>query len=358
MKYRSKGKEEEKDGYVEEQDDQRFVSNYTNRIRHPRKSKKFERECRDNITMVRALLDEELTEQERKEVILKELNSVKKSVDGLVITTDCRARWYRNINTLFNLIIISFSAVIVGIEAASECINIPVIVLSSLIFLVKSCHTLFRWGQLGVLYKYGNTLLRRISRQARTYIYQSRNYTTDQLLALMDQIQEQYDDVEVSLYSSSVSEPVNYDTGLRLNENPNNSIPPSVFNHGQNIKDSDKPDSSPHLHIHIDNSPHPNKSSVETDPRLLTPLARVETDNLAPITTKHVSPAYYSPQVKNRINTPVYMYPVSETGTPEAPSTPLKSKEPSRSRFSQDESNDVVLEIPKIYIDSESDEFQ
>jgi len=377
MRPRDNGKDEEinkeeinKDEIIDNKEE-RFVSgNYTTeKMRHPRKAKKFERECRDNINMVRAMVDEDLTEQERKEIILRELNSVKKSIDGLVITTDCRARWYRNINTLFNLIIISCSAVIIGIEAASDCLNIPVIVLSSIIFIVKSCHTLFRWGPLGVLYKYGNTLLRRISRQARTYIYQSRNYTTDQLLALMDQIQEQYDDVEVSLYSSSVSEPVNYDTGLRLNDNnkPNNptnnnsasTSMPSMFKLGQNLKDdSDKPDSSPHLHIHIDNSPRPNKNKTvipdDRDDILLTPVTRVETENLAPITTKHISPAYSSPRMKVRSNTPVFMYPVSEKGTPEAPLTPYRTRTP---RMSSNESHEVVLDIPTIFIDSESEVF-
>ena len=176
----------------------------------------------ENIPLYRARYSSKITDEQQTELILNELNMVGKEIDNKQIETQCKANFYRIVNTVFSLLIILCSAVIIGLEAASDCLNIPVIVLSSIIFAVESTHKIFQWGPQGVLYKHGTIQLKRISRQVREYMYFFHRYTPEQLLALVSMLRSQYDDIDVGLYKLSMPEAARYNTGLDIEQGNNN----------------------------------------------------------------------------------------------------------------------------------------
>jgi len=205
----------------------------------------------DDIPIFRARYSSAITEEQRMDLLLDELNLVKKEVEVKKIETECKSNWFRILNGLFSLLILMFSAVIIGIQAASECINIPVIVFSSLIFIIEGAHKLFKWGPQGVLYKNGSVQLRKILGQIREHMYMSHRYTSEQLLSLIGQLRSQYDDIDIGLYKTSINGAVKYNTGLDIEEGGGGIQNPPNF---PRLNNNELQESTPHLHIHIDNS--------------------------------------------------------------------------------------------------------
>ena len=213
----------------------------------------------EDIPLIRARYNDRITDEQRIDLSLNELNQFKKEVDAKAIATECKAKWLRLLNGVFSLLIIACSATIVGLQAASECINIPVIVLSAVIFVVEGTNKLFKLGQQGVLQKHGTIQLKRLSRQARSYMYSFYKYTTDQLLALTEQLRNQFDDIDATLYTSSITGTTRFhDGGLDIEHGAGShfNIPPGLELNGiSTATNTSKNDSSPHVHIHIDNTP-------------------------------------------------------------------------------------------------------
>jgi len=259
----------------------------------------------ENMSLFRARYNSEITDEQRIGLILNELSLVKEEVENKQIETQCKANSYRILNTISSLIIILCSAVIVGLQAASDCINIPVIVLSSIIFVTESTHKLFRWGPQGVLYKHGSIQLKRISRQVREYTYFCHRYSAEQLLALISMLRAQYDDVDVGLYKLSMNGMARYNTGFDienqnggnnssfLNPNQNQSTPvlPSAsgmmsFNQ-TNTSTPNLNNDSQHVHIHIDGMTPLSANDNNSMPTLTIP-STPNTSGLSPNVNRKV----------------------------------------------------------------------
>lgn len=207
----------------------------------------------DDIPLFRAIHSTQVTDEQRIDLSLSELSLFKKEVDNKAVNTECKAKWLRLLNAVFSLLIVACSAVIIGLQAAGECINIPVIVLSSIIFLVEGSNKLFKLGQQGVLQKHGTIQLKRLSRQARTYMYSFYKYTADQLLTLIEQLRNQYDDIDATLYTNSIGGTARYGTGLDIEHGGDGfQIPPSLDINKRAVVSDERRDSSPHVHIHLD----------------------------------------------------------------------------------------------------------
>ncbi len=234
----------------------------------------------EDIPLFRARYSSIITDEQRIELILNELNLVRKEVETKSIETQCKANWFRIVNTLISLVILLSSAVIIGLQAASDCINYPVIVLSSIIFTMEGTHKLFRWGPQGVLYKSGSMRLRGILRQVREYMYMFHRYSAEQLLALISQLRAQYDDIDMGLYKTSMTGAAKFNTGfdieeggggnfavpaaLNLNNHPTPVLHPTPTNASTPVL-VPRDQSSPHVHIHIDN-PQTPLPSVSPNP--------------------------------------------------------------------------------------------
>ena len=232
----------------------------------------------EDIPFFRARYDERITEEQRKNLILNELNLVKKEVELKSHETQCKSNWYRIANTLSSLAVLLCSSIIIGIQATSECINIPVIVLSSIILIVEGVHKIFRWGPQGVLYKYGTIQLKRISRQIREYMYTFHRYNLDQLLILISQLRDQYDDIDIGLYKTSINGAAKYNTGLDIEEGGggNFNVPPelNINRHSQVLPSANAstpilstvPSTPSHVHIHInDSSPNISRNIMNLE---------------------------------------------------------------------------------------------
>lgn len=252
------------------------------------------RQSLEDIPLFRARYSSRISDEQRMELILNELSLVRKEVENKAVETQCKANWFRIVNTLSSLVILLSSAIIIGLQAASDCINIPVIVFSSIIFVMEGTHKLFRWGPQGVLYKHGTIQLKRILRQTRDYMYMFHRYSVEQLLALISQLRAQYDDIDVGLYKTSMAGAAKYNTGfdveqggggnfvpaaLNLNNHPTPVLPGSTQNPSTPVLlGGEQP--SPHVHIHIDNgtgtpvssrSPMPSSVSAPTMPTAYMP---------------------------------------------------------------------------------------
>ncbi len=151
----------------------------------------------EDIPLFRARYSSRISDEQRLELILNEFSLVRKEVETKSIEAQCKANWFRIVNTLSSLVILLAAAVIIGLQAASDCISIPVIVLSSIIFTMEGTHKLFRWGPQGVLYKSGAIQLKRILRQVRDYMYMFHRYSHDQLLTLISHLRAQYDNIDM-----------------------------------------------------------------------------------------------------------------------------------------------------------------
>lgn len=228
----------------------------------------------EDIPLFRARYSSRISDEQRMELILNELSLVRKEVENKSIETQCKANWFRIINTLSSLVILLSSAVIIGIQAASDCVNIPVIVFSSFIFAMEGTHKMFRWGPQGVLYKHGTIQLKRIMRQTRDYMYMFHRYSVEQMLALISQLRSQYDDIDVGLYKTSMAGVAKFNTGFDVEQqggsdnfsamSPSldlNNRPTPVLPGISNNMSTQGGDSSPHVHIHINGTtPAPSRS--------------------------------------------------------------------------------------------------
>lgn len=216
----------------------------------------------EDISRFRAKYSSRITEEQRMELTLNELGLVKKEVELKSISTQYKATVYHILNTLFSLIILIGSGVIVGLESVSECMNIPVIVISSIIFILEGLHKMFRWGPQGVKFKTATIQLRRIQRQARDYMYTFHKYNADQILGFVSQLRARYDDIDIGLYTTSMSGAARYNGGgLDIEQgggNIGNNIPRNSMGAVNLTQQSPAPDS--HVHIHIDT----NENSAST----------------------------------------------------------------------------------------------
>ena len=239
----------------------------------------------ENLPFFRARYDEQITEEQRKQLILNEFNLIQKEIEIKTYETRCKSNWFRLITTILSLGILLSAAIIFGLELFSDCKNIPAIICSAIIFLIEGLQKMFRLGPQGVLYKSATIQLRRIVRQVREYMYMFHRYSSEQLLAVISQLRAQYDDIDLGLYKTSMPGAPRYNPGLDIEQgggNPSN-VPfnngsfnqvntnQNSFNQSSNINqvntnqnsnnstpvlNTERP--SPHVHIHIDRSPDPN----------------------------------------------------------------------------------------------------
>lgn len=201
----------------------------------------------ENDDMFSARCDTNISELERSRLIFDELKIILIETDTKSIETQYKANAYRFINNLSVFITIACAGVIVGLQAASECINIPGIVLASVIFILQGIQPIFRLAQQGFLYKQGTISLRRIKRQVRDIMYMYHTYTAEQVIAMLSQLRASFDEVDLGLFKVSISQQAKYNTGLVI---PNSNEP-----QGQNSNNNlQKPPS--HVHIHLDENSH------------------------------------------------------------------------------------------------------
>ena len=236
--------------------------------------------------------DPKISELQRREFIYGEFELVGSAIGTKAIETGNKAGIFRFINVLSSLSIIAFSAIIFGLEAASDCINIPVIVLSSLIFLIEGAHKLLGWGPQGITYKQNTIRLKRVNRQVRNVMLQFHTFSTEWLLAMIGQFWTEYDDIEVGLYKLTTPGAAKFNTGLDFEngvapEQTQQQLPsmnqvspyPNMSNHNNN---TNKEHSSPHFHIHIDKTPtHDNLIVPASEPKKLKTQEKIKYDKAA-----------------------------------------------------------------------------
>ena len=246
----------------------------------------------ENVSLYRARYSSQITKEQKMDLMLNELQLFKKEVELKTVQTHCKANSFRILNTLFSLAILSFSAVIIGLQAASDCVNIAVIVLSSGIFLIEGAHKLFRWGPQGIMYKNASIKLKRLTRQSRDYMYIFHRYTTDQLMSIISRLRTEYDDIDISLYRTSITGAAKYNTGLDIEQGGggNFEVPPALQlnRSGGSNRESDR--ESPHVHIHFPG----HNTPLPATPLPLTPTVSVSTPPL-PATPFHVTPSVSTP---------------------------------------------------------------
>ena len=203
-----------------------------------------------NGLFLRGIRNTRITDDERMQLIVNELNLVGKEIENKKTQVHLKANFYHVINTLSSLIILICAAISLGIEAASDCRSIPVIALASVIFVVEGTHKLCRWGPLGTLYKTANIQLNRIFRQCREYMYFFERYTPEQLFSLVMTLRSQCDDVDSELFNLSMAGAGRYAANFDVEPNTSLSATSPEINHSSAAT---RTANSP-IHIHI-NSP-------------------------------------------------------------------------------------------------------
>jgi len=257
--------------------------------------------------MESVLLKPGLPDEKRRRLILNELNIVGKEIDNKQVEAQSKANLYRIINTLSSLLIIISAAVIAGMEATSNCLNIPVLIFSGIIFFTEGTHKLCQWGPQGVLYMHGSIQLKKLQRQAKEYMFFFQRYTTEQLLTLINILRDQCDDVDMGLYKLSMSGQVHSGFDVDPRENT-----PQV---SPFVSPLSTPRDSPNsrinrsdVHIHIDSTPRQESGDA---PVLIIPTEDTHiTNKLTPGTpVKRISNYKLdntppTPRLHSRVSTP------------------------------------------------------
>lgn len=211
-------------------------------------------------TIFRARANPNLSEEARKELVFNEIVLISKDVDLKSVQTQCKSTWYYRINVLIAILVLASSAIIVGLQAASECINIAVITLASIIFFSQGANNLFKLSDQGVYYKEGTIRLRRIKGQVRDLKYMFHTFSVEQVLTMISQLRGQFDEIDLGLYKMSLPNQTNYNTGLTIL--PQNQTETNL----RNTPDLSHENTPPHVHIHLDRELNNNSNPVTPVP--------------------------------------------------------------------------------------------
>ena len=243
----------------------------------------------DNLERERKIFrrraDPDISDKERLRLIFTEFELLDKDIDIKSEETKCKSNWYNIINSLIMLSILTFQAVIIGLESASDCVNIPVITLAALTFVAKGSDELFSLGNQGMFYKQGTIVLRRLKRDVREVIYKFHKLILDEALFVIGKLRDEFDEIDLGLYKISVSGHTRYNgSSFSIQPNPahESSIPvglrytppqmgtptpppPSVPRAGV---PPPPPGTPPHVHIHIDSSNSSPKIGKKISPTI------------------------------------------------------------------------------------------
>ena len=239
----------------------------------------------------------EITDDERRKYLFGEFEVVSGAIEVKSLETNKKANIFRMINVSSSLTILLLSGLIIGLEAASDCINIPVITFSSIIFFIQGAHEYIKWGPQGIIYKQNTIRLRRVRRQIRNVMLQFHTFTTEWLLAIIGQYWAEFEDIDVGIYQLTTPGQLKYNTGgnidIEAGPDPvnaqsfhnaviNSPLPPNpIYVSGppkQKLTSNSAPslqsptfsedrlntvygssNRDPHFHIHIDNTPNINE---------------------------------------------------------------------------------------------------
>lgn len=232
-----------------------------------------ERETDETIYRVRA--DPNISDTHRMKLVFTEFELLDKDLDIKLGETKCKSNWYNVINTGIMLTILLCSAVIVGLQTASECLNIPVITLAAIIFVAQGADKLFSLGNQGMFYKQGTIKLRKIKRDVREIIYRFHKFVLDEALFLIGKLRDEFDEIDLGLYKISVSGQARYN-GSDFNVIPNiqhEATLPGLMNVTPGgTPPIGTPQNTPppsHVHIHIDGhelTPQSDNSQRDVSP--------------------------------------------------------------------------------------------
>jgi len=272
-------------------------------------------------------------------MILKELSIVGKEIENKQIEARSKANNLRIVNSLSSLLIIIGAAIITAMEAVSDCINIPVIVFSSLIFFIESTHKLFQWGPQGVLYMHGYIRLSGLYRQKKDYEFFYDKYTPEQLLTLVSMLRAQCDDVDMGIYKLSISG--NVQTGFDVQHN-NSPFPNSQLSEPGSPLSQRKPNeaNSSHVHIHLD-SPSVSSKNL-TEPK----RKKSETPVLIIPTEEPLLPPIHSTKQYHNFSNVKHLTPSTPQKTPSSKITTPKDSIPTI-KLDSDDSLEAVIDIPE-----------
>lgn len=277
----------------------------------------------------------------RMNMILKELSIVGKEIENKQIEARSKANNLRIVNSLSSLLIIIGAAVITAMEAVSDCINIPVIVFSSLIFFIESTHKLFQWGPQGVLYMHGYIRLSGLYRQKKDYEFFYDRYTPEQLLTLVSMLRAQCDDVDMGIYKLSISG--NVQTGFDVQHNsspfPNSQLSEPLLP-GSPLSQRKPSEASSHVHIHLDSPSVSSKNLTESKRKKSeTPVLIIPTEEPL-LTPVHSTKQHNFSNIKNLTPSTPQKTPLSRITTP-------KDSIPTIKLDSDDDSLEAVIDIPE-----------
>lgn len=270
---------------------------------------------------------------QRMNMILKELSMVGKEIENKQIQAQSKANILRIVNTLSSLIIIIGAAVIAALEAVSNCISIPILIFSAIIFFTEGTHKLFQWGPQGVLYMHGSIQLKRLHRQNKDYQYFYDKYTPEQLLTLVSMLRAQCDEVDMGLYKLSVSGHVQSNFEIEHNSFPS-SLPGSPL---QEKRSGTNESNSSHVHIHID-TPTKNANLKESNTKSSTPVLIIPTEDSPLLTPNH--------PIKQISNIKISSAPTTPQRTPKSPKVEIKSDNIPTIKIDSDDSHETVIDIP------------
>ena len=155
----------------------------------------------------------EITDDERRKYLFGEFEVVSGAIEVKSLETNKKANIFRMINVSSSLTILLLAGLIIGLEAASDCINIPVITFSSIIFFIQGAHEYIKWGPQGIIYKQNTIRLRRVRRQIRNVMLQFHTFTTEWLLAIIGQYWVEFEDIDVGIYQLTTPGQLKYNTG-------------------------------------------------------------------------------------------------------------------------------------------------
>ena len=189
-----------------------------------------------------------------KRLLFEEIKKLEVEINDYSISTSKKSIYFWWVNTAFVVSILTCSSCITAVPIFTKS-QIPSILLGIVITLITGIDLKLKLSSKGYFYKQATKRLKKTKQQIRDIVYMFQKLSIEQILASLNSIRTEFDDIDMDLYKTSIA-------GDKFEEN-NRNIIPIPQNSESNISN---PNTPTHIHIHMDSPNSSSNSSPNSSP--------------------------------------------------------------------------------------------
>jgi len=151
--------------------------------------------------MYRAALSQGMDEAQKRDFVWKELKRAERNIDSKIYKSGCKAVTLRIAGDIASILIIIGGLIITYLQAISDNINIPVIIMGVTISGIQAIHRYFKWTERATRMKESARYTKRLKLEMRNVKYYFGDVPVDDILPMLDSISSRLEDIEVDDFS-------------------------------------------------------------------------------------------------------------------------------------------------------------